>query len=58
MGSVSLVCLGPSGAVRSAHLPVKEKVAGSNPVWGASMPARALSGQREQGVAHHTTRGV
>ena len=25
----------PSGAVRSAHLPVKEKAAGSNPVWGA-----------------------
>ena len=26
----------PSGAVRSAHLPVKEKVASSNLVWGAT----------------------
>jgi hypothetical protein len=37
--SVSLErSLGPSGAVRSAHLPVKEKAAGSNPVWGALLP--------------------
>jgi hypothetical protein len=33
-------CLRPSGAVRSAHLPVKEKVASSNLVWGAQRPAR------------------
>jgi hypothetical protein len=31
--------LGPSGAARSAHLPVKEKAAGSNPVWGANLPS-------------------
>jgi hypothetical protein len=40
--SVSLGRSGPSGAVRSAHLPVKEKAAGSNPVWGAP-PAVPLS---------------
>ncbi len=34
---VSLPWPRPSGAARSAHLPVKEKVAGSNPVWGASL---------------------
>jgi hypothetical protein len=29
------VLFGPSGAVRSARHPVKVKVAGSSPVWGA-----------------------
>jgi hypothetical protein len=42
--SVSLErSLGPSGAVRSAHLPVKEKAAGSNPVWGAPQPVLFFS---------------
>jgi hypothetical protein len=57
--SAELVCLlvfathGPSGAVRSAHLPVKEKAAGSNPVWGArGLVSLTVSLPRN----HHSTR--
>jgi hypothetical protein len=57
--SVSLErSLGPSGAVRSAHLPVKEKAAGSNPVWGApispffsSPPTSGVGTQEKNTVA-------
>ena len=41
IASVSLDLPCPSGAARSAHLPVKEKAAGSNPVWGAPVSSES-----------------